>query len=294
MELKARAKINLSLDVVGRRPDGYHLVRMVMQTVDVCDTLVLQKKDFAGISLACDAPGVPADSRNLAWKAAELLMQEFGVRDGVSILLKKRIPSAAGLAGGSADAACVLKGVNELFGFGLTEEELCRRAVKLGADVPYCIMGGTALSEGIGEVLTKLPPVPDCRILLAKPEDSVPTGQVYHDLDLLESYPHPDVDGQIRAIREGDLDGIVRTMGNVLELVTIPHHPAVAELIQIMERNGAEGARMSGSGPTVFGIFRREEDARMAYEELEKSGLAKDVFLTRPYPVTDTMQEVYA
>ncbi len=294
MELIARAKINLSLDVVGKRQDGYHLVRMVMQTVDVCDTLIIKEKDSAGIALACDAPGVPTDSRNLVWKAADLLLQEFRIERGVSILLKKRIPSAAGLAGGSADAACALKGVNELFGLGLSEKELCVRAVGLGADVPYCIMGGTALSEGIGEVLTKLPAVPDCHIVLAKPGDSVPTGEVYQDLDLLRSYPHPDVDGQVRAIREGNLDEIISRMGNVLELVTIPRHPAVAELIQIMERNGAEGARMSGSGPTVFGIFRREKDARLACGELERSGLAKDVFLTRPYPGTGSMQEVDA
>ena len=262
-----------------------------MQTVDICDTLILQEKESEGIALTCDAAGVPTDSRNLVWKAAELLMQEFQIRRGVSILLKKRIPSAAGLAGGSADAACTMKGINELFGLGLSEEELCRRAVKLGADIPYCIIGGTALSEGIGEVLTKLPPIPDCYLVLAKPEDSVPTGQVYHDLDRLNGYSHPDVDGQVRAIREGDLDGIVCRMGNVLELVTIPRHPAVAELIHIMKKNGAEGARMSGSGPTVYGIFRREEDARQAYSELEENGLAKDVFLTRPYPAAGGMQE---
>ena len=291
MELKARAKINLSLDVIGRRPDGYHLVRMVMQTVDICDTLILEEREAAGIALTCDAPGVPTDSRNLAWKAAELLIREFQIRRGVSILLKKRIPSAAGLAGGSADAACTMKGINALFGLDLSEEELCRRAVKLGADVPYCIMGGTALSEGIGEVLTRLAPMPDCYMVLAKPEDSVPTGQVYHDLDLLKDYSHPDVDGQVRAIEKGDLDGIVSRTGNVLELVTIPRHPSVAELIHMMKKNGAEGAGMSGSGPTVFGIFRRKEDACQAYGELEENGLAKDIFLTRPYPAAGAMQE---
>ncbi|MCC6094658.1 MAG: 4-(cytidine 5'-diphospho)-2-C-methyl-D-erythritol kinase [Eubacterium sp.] len=291
MKVIARAKINLSLDVTGRRPDGYHLVRMVMQTVDVCDTLILEKKDTEGIELQCDAPGIPTDCGNLAWKAADLLMREFHLGSGVRIRLQKRIPSAAGLAGGSADAAAVLRGMNRLFALGLSEEGLCSRAVQLGADVPYCVMGGTALSEGIGEVLTKLPPLPDCYIVLAKPEDAVSTKQVYTDLDHLPAFHHPDVYGQVQAIRAGDLEGVVSRMENVLELVTVPDHPATASLIQMMKDCGAAGSMMSGSGPTVFGIFFREKDAGKAYSELEKSPLAKDVFLTRPCPDAGFVQE---
>ncbi|MGN0363817.1 MAG: 4-(cytidine 5'-diphospho)-2-C-methyl-D-erythritol kinase [Bilifractor sp.] len=291
MKVTARAKINLSLDVTGRRPDGYHLVRMVMQTVDVCDTLILEKKETEGIELYCDTPEIPTDSRNLAWKAADLLMREFHIAEGIRITLQKRIPSAAGLAGGSADAAAVLRGMNRLFALGLSGEALCSRAVHLGADVPYCVMGGTVLSEGIGEVLTKLPPLPDCYIVLAKPEDAVSTKQVYTDLDRLPAFHHPDVDGQVQAIRAGDLKGAVLRMENVLELVTVPEHPATAALLQIIRESGAAGARMSGSGPSVFGIFFKEEDARRAYSELEKCPLAKDIFLTRPCHDPGQLQE---
>ncbi len=281
--VKGHAKINLGLDVTGLREDGYHLVRMIMQSVDVCDTITLTKKPEAGISLSLNVPGLAADSTNLAWRAAELLMQEFSVAEGIDIRLEKRIPMAAGLAGGSADAAAVLRGVNELFSLGLTKEELCARAVRLGADIPFCVMEGTMLSEGIGEILTELPPMPACTILLAKPGIDVPTGGVYRALDALSGYAHPDISGQIRALEAGDLDDLAAKMGNVLELVTVRDHPVIARIREIMMEQGAVGAMMSGSGPTVFGLFAQDEDAQRACSILETEGLASDLFLTVPY-----------
>ncbi|MDO4621820.1 MAG: 4-(cytidine 5'-diphospho)-2-C-methyl-D-erythritol kinase [Eubacteriales bacterium] len=283
MEIKARAKINLSLDVIGRREDGYHLLRMVMQNVDVYDTLTMERVEEEGIQLTADVEGIPLDSGNLIWKAADLLMKEFQLPGGVRIHLQKRIPAAAGLAGGSADAAAVFHGMNALFELGLSEKELRERGVTLGADIPYCIMGGTALSEGIGEVLTPLPKMPDCWILLAKPDIDVSTKYVYEHLDAAVEYHHPEVDRQVQAIRNGDLKEITACLENVLETVTVSNHPIVTRIEERMLELGALGSRMSGSGPTVFGIFDNEETAQKAYKEILDSHLAKDVFLTVPY-----------
>jgi 4-diphosphocytidyl-2-C-methyl-D-erythritol kinase len=207
-------------------------------------------------------------------------MKRFEIRQGVDISLTKRIPAAAGLAGGSADAAAALKGISKLFGLGLSDSELCRYGLELGADVPYCVVGGTALCEGTGEKITVLPAMPDCRIVLAKPNVDVPTPYVYTKLDELNSYMHPDVDGQLKAVEKGDLAGICRTMGNVLELVTAPEVPEVGKIEEYMRKNGAMAAMMSGSGPTVFGIFSDKEDAQKACDGLKTGGLARDVFLT--------------
>lgn len=283
IELKAYAKINLGLDVLRRREDGYHDVKMVMQAVGLHDTVRLQKTEEEGIFLRCSNETLPADSGNLAYKAVHMLKEEFSLSDGVSIGLEKRIPIAAGLAGGSTDAAAALKGMNELFALGLSEEELMERGVRIGADVPFCIMGGTALSEGIGERLTRLPQMPDCYILLAKPPISVSTKEVYENLVLNEEVKHPDIEGIIEGIRLSDVKKMSGCLGNLLESVTEPAYPVILDLKQRMIEAGALGALMSGSGPTVFGIFDSLESAKKAEEEIRSSGLAEGVFLTNPH-----------
>ena len=232
LELKAYGKINLGLDVVRRREDGYHEVRMIMQTVRVYDAIELNRTEEEGIRLSTNLYYLPDNENNLGYRAAKLLMDEFGIRDGVEIKMKKFIPVAAGMAGGSSDAAAVLFGVNKMFGLGLSKQELMERGVRLGADVPYCIMRGTALSEGIGEILTPLPPMPQCRVLIAKPAVSVSTKHVYESLNLpsLGAEAHPDIDAMRAAIEKKDLSGVVSQLGNVLETVTIPENPPYSSI----------------------------------------------------------------
>ncbi len=279
LEIKAYAKINLGLDVVRRLANGYHEVKMIMQTVGIYDTLTLQKTK-PGIKVTTDSGEVPADESNLVYKAARLLTDTCQIKEGIAIHLEKRIPVAAGMAGGSTDAAAVLKGMNTLFSLGLSEEELKMLGVKLGADIPYCIMGGTALAEGIGERLEKLPPAPACFLLIAKPDINVSTKYVYENLKLSEIKKHPDIDGMKEAVKTGSLQGITSRMENVLESVTEEKYPVIKKLKLYMEENGALKALMSGSGPTVFGIYEREEDALAAKEKLIGSGLAKQLFVT--------------
>lgn len=278
-ETEAYAKINLGLDVVRRLENGYHQVRMVMQTVDISDTIRLEKC-AEGIHMTSDSEEAPVDIRNLAYRAAALFFEETKAEGGVKIRLTKRIPVAAGMAGGSTDAAAVLRGMNELFGTGLSAEALCDMGVKLGADVPYCILGGTALAEGIGEVLTTLPDAPKPVLLVAKPEISVSTKYVYEHLQLGEKTEHPDIDGMVQAVRDGDLAGIIDRMGNVLEGVTGAKYPVIGELKAFMEENGAVRAMMSGSGPTVFGIYPDRETAARAAALLAERGTAKQIFVT--------------
>ena len=249
LELKAYGKINLGLDVVRRREDGYHEVRMIMQTVRVYDAIELNRTEEEGIRLSTNLYYLPDNENNLGYRAAKLLMDEFGIRDGVEIKMKKFIPVAAGMAGGSSDAAAVLFGVNKMFGLGLSKQELMERGVRLGADVPYCIMRGTALSEGIGEILTPLPPMPQCRVLIAKPAVSVSTKHVYESLNLpsLGAEAHPDIDSMRAAIEKKDLSGVVSQLGNVLETVTIPENPVIQTLKDKMMEMGADGSLMSGS-----------------------------------------------
>ncbi len=288
---KAFAKINLGLDVLGQRPDGYHDLRMIMQTVGLCDIVTLRAEGEPGISLQVRADAasdenssagdiLPSDERNLAYRAAHLLMEEFALREGVSITLEKHIPVAAGLAGGSADAAAVLCGMNDLFALQLTQEELQQRGLKIGADVPYCIRGGTALAEGIGEQLTALPQAPGAYVLLAKPPFSVSTGYVYAHLKLEEGMEHPDIDAQMQAICSGDFDQMAGSMGNILERVTVPAFPVIGEICEEMLHLGAAGAQMSGSGPAVFGLFDDRGKAERAYRVLLKDARIRDVFLT--------------
>lgn len=276
---KAYAKINLGLDVLGRLPNGYHEVRMVMQTVGIFDELTFEKAD-EGILITTDSGELPTDGDNLIYKAAKLLFDKYSIDEGVRINLKKNIPIAAGMAGGSSDAASTLKGVNKLFGLGCTEDELREMGVKIGADVPYCVMGGTALAEGIGERLTALEKAPQCVLLVAKPGINVSTKYVYEHLDALDSYEHPDIDGMVRAISDGNLDGIVSRLGNVLEAVTIPAYPVIDNIKRVMLDAGAMGSMMSGSGPTVFGIYNDRAEAETAYKRIIEDKLAGQVFIT--------------
>lgn len=280
MKLKAYGKINLILDVVRRREDGYHEVRMIMQTVDIADNLELSILEESGIRVSTNRSDLPVDENNLVYKAAKLLMDEFGITKGLDIKLEKNIPVAAGMAGGSTDAAAVLCGVNELFELGLTQKELMERGVKIGADVPYCIMRGTALSEGIGEILTPLPPMIQCPVIIAKPSISVSTKYVYENLHANELKYHPDVDGAVRAIENHDLTDIAMHMENVLETVTEKEYPIIREIKDTLKKNGALNALMSGSGPTVFAIFDDENKARDAFAKLREANLANELFLT--------------
>lgn len=277
---RAYAKINLGLDVLRRRPDGYHEVKMVMQTVDIYDDLFLEKTEKPGVELQIEGSELTAGKDNLICRAAELFMEEKGIAGGVKIRLVKRIPIAAGMAGGSSDAAATLRGMNELWETGCSAQELQKLGVRLGADIPYCVVGGTMLSEGIGEILTPLPAPPECVLLIAKPEISVSTKFVYENLhaDTLKS--HPDIDGMVEAIRRGQLEGITERMGNVLETVTTRTYPVIEEIKTVMKEKGAENALMSGSGPTVFGIFGQKEQAEAAAAILRERDLAKQVFVT--------------
>lgn len=286
--LKAYGKINLGLDVLRKREDGYHEVRMVMQTVGLYDRIDLMYLEQPGIKVETNLYYLPNNENNLAYKAAKLLIDEFGVKKGVSIKLKKFIPVAAGMAGGSSDAAAVLFGVNRMFGLGLSIEQLMERGVKIGADVPYCVLRGTALSEGIGEVLTPLPPLPQCQVLIAKPAISVSTKFVYENLGVNELRPeqHPDIDAMVEAIGREDIHGIASHMGNVLETVTIKAHPVIGQIKEMMMDMGAMGSLMSGSGPTVFGLFGNSKEALAAYERMrygEGTDLVRQVYLTDFY-----------
>lgn len=288
LSLKAYGKINLGLDVLRRREDNYHEVRMIMQTVGIYDRIDVIYREEPGITVETNLHYLPCNENNLVYKAAKLLMDEFGIKEGVHINLRKFIPVAAGMAGGSSDAAAVLFGVNKMFGLGLTRNQLMERGVKIGADVPYCVMRGTALSEGIGEILTPLPPVPQCQVLIAKPGISVSTKFVYENLhaNQLKKEQHPDIDGMIEAIRQRDLYGIADRFGNVLETVTIPAYPVIREIKEAMVKYGAIGSLMSGSGPTVFGLFTNPKAAADAYEELrygKESEIVKQVYLTSFY-----------
>lgn len=283
MRLKALAKINLGLDVIGRREDGYHEVKMIMQTVRLFDRISIQKTENQKIQVKTNLFYLPENKNNLVYKAAKLLLDEFQMPQGVLINLQKFIPVAAGMAGGSSDAAAVLYGMNRMFRLGLSTQELMERGVKIGADVPYCIMRGTALAEGIGEKLTEISPMPECKILIAKPPISVSTKFVYENLKLNENTLHPDIDLLVQDIERGSLKDIAAHMGNVLESVTIPNYPVIAKIKEQMIKNGALNAMMSGSGPTVFGLFEDEEKAEYAYRRMRKENLAKQVYLTEIY-----------
>ena len=286
IQLKAYAKINLGLDVVRRREDGYHEVRMVMQTVQLYDKLTLNVLEEDDIRIKTNVDFLPVDESNLVYKAIKMLKDKYNIKQGMEIDLFKCIPVAAGMAGGSTDCAAALVGASRLFGLNLSNQDLMELGVKLGADVPYCIMRGTALSEGIGEVLTQLSPMPECFILIAKPPISVSTKLVYEHLDIAGVQKHPDIDGMVQAIKEGSLTGITERMENVLETVTIPAYPVIEEIKNVMKEQGAMNALMSGSGPTVFGIFESEEAAQQAKKQIRKQKLANQVYVVEPFTHT--------
>ena len=279
---KAYAKINLGLDVTGRRADGYHMVRMIMQTVDLYDVLSFAKREDGQIRIATQSQGIPTDQHNLIWKVCALLMDQYKITDGVDVTLEKNIPVAAGMAGGSTDGAAAFLGINELFELGMTRQQMCKLAVGLGADIPYCILGGTALAEGIGEILTSLPDMPDCQILIAKPAIGVSTKWVYTELDNSEIGVHPDIDGIRQAIEQRDLQEVQLRLGNVLEPVTTARYTMIRQIEKLMKENGAGGAMMSGSGPTVFGIYNDREAAQKSFAILQKSGLCPELYLSAP------------
>ncbi len=282
--VNAYAKINLGLDVLRRREDGYHDVCMIMQSLELHDVITIQQAEAQGITMTTNLSFLPSNQDNLVHKAASLFMETYGLSSGLSLHLEKQIPVAAGLAGGSSDAAATLLGLNQLFHQGIPKEELMKLGVKIGADVPYCIMLGTALSEGIGEILTPLPPLPSCSILLVKPDISVSTKYVYEKLQLKEKSVHPDIQAMRRALEDADLHTLAKSMDNILQTVTIKEYPVISEIKDKMKEMGALNSLMSGSGPTVFGIYQNRELAKKAFTYFKRHRhFGTQVFLTTPY-----------
>ncbi len=285
IRLKALAKINLGLDVTGCREDGYHTVRMIMQTIHLFDSIQMEKVDQSGIQLTTNIHFLPTDHHNIAYKAAQILMDEFEIKQGIRIDIKKCIPVSAGMAGGSTDAAAVLYGMNQLYELKLSSSQLAKRALSLGADVPYCLMRGTALAEGIGEKLTRLPAVPRCPVVIAKPGISVSTKWVYENLKLDKQTVHPNIDRLIKDIKMRNLRKMASHMGNILEGVTIAEYPVIARIKENLIKNGALNAMMSGSGPAVFALFQEREKAKAAADALRAEGIAKQIYVTTIFNV---------
>lgn len=267
MILQAPAKVNFSLDIVGKRNDGYHEVRMVMETVSLYDTVKIYKD--SKIRLRCNLPYIPTDERNIAHKAATAFFEKSGIKGGAIIDIVKRIPVAAGLAGGSSDGAVVLKGLNILYGKPFNDENLREIAAKIGADVPYCINGRLALAEGIGEKLTPLGKCPKMLVLLAKPNVSLSTKWVYSMIEWDKIERHPDTEGIISDLRDGKIYAFAEKMHNVLEEVSVSQYPIIDTIKKTMIKGGALGSIMSGSGPTVFGVFDEETKANAVMRELK-------------------------
>lgn len=278
LTLDAPAKINLILDIICRLPNGYHSLFMVMQTVDLCDTVEVTLRDDGKINLTCSEKALPTDSKNIAYRAAQKFFEVTGINLGADISLTKRIPFAAGLAGGSADAAAVLKALNTLCETGLTDDELCAIGVKLGADVPFCIKGGTMLAQDIGQVLSPLPKLKDCYIVLVKPDVSVSTKEAFEAFDTCDNIRHPECSAMLHSAANADFDGIIANVGNVFEqFIEVPQR---AEIKAIMREHGSLACCMSGSGPTVFGIFDSKEKAEQCVASIPKKlGTA---YLTKP------------
>lgn len=285
IKLKAYAKINLGLDVLRKREDGYHEVRMIMQTIRLFDRITMTKTRKNDIYLQTNLSFLPTDERNLVYRAVKMMKEEFDIQEGIRIELNKKIPVCAGMAGGSTDAAAALVGMNQLFQLKLSEKQLMEYGVKLGADVPYCIMRGTALSEGIGEKLSRVAPIPGCYILIAKPNLNVSTKFVYENLNLPALKSHPDIDLLLRALEEEDLYTLASNLGNVLETVTMERYPVIEQVKQSMLAKGAIGALMSGSGPTVFGIFDSEAKIKDAYREVRRIQSVRQIYITEPFQI---------
>ena len=281
LQLKAYGKINLGLDVIRKRPDGYHDLDMIMQMVDVYDDVIIEKKAGEEIVVKADAAVLSNGKDNLAYMAAKMLFDEFGIKSGVEITIHKRIPIAGGMAGGSSDCATTLIGINEMFNLGLSKQQLMERGVKLGADVPYCVLGGTAIARGIGEVLTPLPTPPQCHVIIAKPPISVSTAYVYGHIRPDEITKRPDIEQMTLAIKEQDLNKLSDLLYNVMEEVTVSEYPVIEKLKSIMLENGALNSIMSGSGPTVFGLFDDRKKAQAAMKALDSKELTEQLYLTK-------------
>ena len=281
LELKAYGKINLGLDVIRKRPDGYHDLDMVMQMVDVYDDVTLTRLEGTEIVVRTDTAVLSNGKDNLAYMAAKTLMDEFGIVQGLEITIRKRIPIAGGMAGGSSDCAATLTGVNQMFNLELSKEELMERGVRLGADVPYCILGGTAIARGIGEILTPLPTPPKCHVIIAKPPVSVSTAFVYGNIKPDEIEKRPDIEAMVSAIKAQDLYKLAKSLYNVMEDITVPQYPVIQEIKTIMLENGALNSIMSGSGPTVFGLYDDIEKAEQTVKLLKAKGLTEQLYLTK-------------
>ena len=281
LELKAYGKINLGLDVIRKRSDGYHDLDMVMQMVDVYDDVILTRIEGTEIIVRTDTAVLSNGKDNLAFMAAKMLMDEFAIAQGLEITIKKRIPIAGGMAGGSSDCAATLTGVNQMFGLGLSKEELMERGVRLGADVPYCILGGTAIARGIGEILTPLPTPPKCHVIIAKPPVSVSTAFVYGNIKPDKIEKRPDIEAMVSAIKAQDLYKLAESLYNVMEDITVPEYPVIQEIKTVMLGGGALNSIMSGSGPTVFGLYDDIEKAERTVELLKAKKLTEQLYLTK-------------
>lgn len=281
LELKAYGKINLGLDVIRKRPDGYHDLDMVMQMVDVYDDVTLTRLEGTEIVVRTDTTVLSNGKDNLAYMAARMLMDEFGIAQGLEITIRKRIPIAGGMAGGSSDCAATLTGVNQMFDLGLGKEELMERGVRLGADVPYCILGGTAIARGIGEILTPLPTPPKCHVIIAKPPVSVSTAFVYGNIKPDKIEKRPDIEAMVSAIKAQNLYKLAESLYNVMEDITVPKYPIIQEIKTVMLENGALNSIMSGSGPTVFGLYDDIEKAEQTVELLKAKELTEQLYLTK-------------
>lgn len=283
INIKAYAKINLALDVIGKRDDGYHELNMIMQSIRLHDKIYIRKNNNREIKLKSNLPYIPVNHKNIVYKAVDLFRKTYNIKQGVFVNIYKQIPVSAGLAGGSTDAAATIKGLNKLFNTGLSLEEMMELGGKLGADVPFCMMMGTVLSQGIGDILTPLDKMPDCYILLVKPSFSVSTKKVYENFKLDHTISHPDISASIKAIKNNDLPELSSHMANVLESVTIKKYPSINQIKKLMLDNGAFVALMSGSGPTVFGLFEDKGVAKKAYDSIKNAKFRKRIFLTKPY-----------
>lgn len=271
IELKSRAKINLSIDVLGKREDGYHLVEMIMQTIDLYDTIKIKELQSDEVIVRSNSSDIPLDENNIVYKAAILIKESLNIKKGVEIFIQKNIPIAAGMAGGSSNAAGVLVGLNEIWNLNLSEEELKEFGFMLGADVPFCITGKTALAQGVGEKLTYIKGLPnDISILVCKPELFVSTKEVYEGLDLKNLQKRPNNEYLIKCLEDGNIQSLSENMVNVLETVTRRMHKEIEDIERIMNENKALGSMMSGSGPTVFGLYSDKEDALKGKMELMK------------------------
>lgn len=281
IQLKSRAKINLSLDVLNRRLDGYHEVQMIMQEIDLFDNITIQERQDNFIVIKCDCEYIPKDSGNIAYQAAELVRKRFNIQQGVEIHIEKNIPVAAGLAGGSSNAAAVLKGLNQLWQLGLDTKEIMEMGVKIGADVPFCVLGGAAHASGIGEKLTPIVGLKNQWLVIAKPAISVSTAEVYGQLNLSKLEERPNTKQLLEFMENGDVINLAKNMKNVLETVTEKKYPVIKEIKNKMMEYNALGSMMSGSGPTVFGIYKNYERAKSAFENL--SILYKQTYMVQSY-----------